>query len=104
MSAVADILDVIDPLLRRLVDSPDELRVELVQEGAIYTLQVTVTPRDIGKLIGTQGRTARAIRVLLQALASAKQVSLHFDLRVSTEDRAYSRDADGELSGAPEAL
>jgi predicted RNA-binding protein YlqC (UPF0109 family) len=52
---------------RRLVDSPDEVRVdEAVEDGALV-LRLHVAPADIGKVIGRNGRLIRALRTVLRA-------------------------------------
>lgn len=56
-----------------LVDKPDEVEVEAVDEGENGTvIELTVAEEDLGKVIGKQGRTARALRAVLSA-ASSKQ-------------------------------
>jgi predicted RNA-binding protein YlqC (UPF0109 family) len=59
--------EVLEFIARNLVDDPDAVRVEEVtgQRGA--TLQLTVADDDIGKVIGKNGRTARAIRSVVRA-------------------------------------
>ncbi|HEY7380277.1 MAG TPA: KH domain-containing protein [Gaiella sp.] len=52
---------------RRLVDEPDAVRVETVEEDDTTVLRLHVAPDDIGKVIGRQGRIARALRTLVRA-------------------------------------
>ena len=54
-------------LARRLVDSPDAVRVEQVERDDALVLQLHVAPEDVGKVIGRQGRIARALRTLVRA-------------------------------------
>jgi hypothetical protein len=49
---------------KSLVDSPDDVFVELFDDGVI---ELEVAESDVGKVIGRQGRTARALRSLLGA-------------------------------------
>jgi predicted RNA-binding protein YlqC (UPF0109 family) len=58
-------------LARALVDRPDEVEVEEVDEGDQFVIELTVAESDLGKVIGKQGRTARALRAVLSA-ATAK--------------------------------
>ncbi|HEX6491067.1 MAG TPA: KH domain-containing protein [Gaiellaceae bacterium] len=54
-------------LARRLVDDPDAVRVvEIEREGAVV-LQLHVAKDDVGKVIGRQGRIARALRTIVRA-------------------------------------
>jgi predicted RNA-binding protein YlqC (UPF0109 family) len=52
---------------RRLVDEPDAVRVEAVDEDDVTVLRLHVAPDDVGKVIGRQGRIARALRTLVRA-------------------------------------
>jgi predicted RNA-binding protein YlqC (UPF0109 family) len=65
--------DLIEYLAKNLVDAPDEVRVDEVPEGRELVLELRVAPADLGKVIGRQGRTARALRTLLATAAGRKQ-------------------------------
>ena len=54
-------------LARQLVDEPDEVRVETVERDDAIVLQLHVAPDDVGKVIGRQGRMARALRTVVRA-------------------------------------
>jgi predicted RNA-binding protein YlqC (UPF0109 family) len=53
-----------------LVDQPDEVKVTLTEEEDAVTIELGVATEDLGKVIGKQGRTARAMRSLLSAAAA----------------------------------
>jgi predicted RNA-binding protein YlqC (UPF0109 family) len=53
-----------------LVDTPDEVTVEEMEEDGAAVFELTVAEEDLGKVIGKQGRTARALRTILSAAAS----------------------------------
>jgi predicted RNA-binding protein YlqC (UPF0109 family) len=59
--------DLLDYLARGLVDEPDAVRVEEVEEDDVLVLRLHVAPDDVGKVIGRQGRIARALRTLVRA-------------------------------------
>jgi uncharacterized protein len=59
--------DLLDYLARRLVDEPDAVRVEEADEEDALVLRLHVAPDDVGKVIGRQGRIARALRTLVRA-------------------------------------
>jgi len=63
--------DLIKYVAEALVDNPDEVRVSEVEGNQTSVLELKVSKEDLGKVIGKQGRTARAMRTLLSA-ASAK--------------------------------
>ncbi len=56
-------------LAKKLVDRPDEVQVHPVEEDGALVLELEVAIEDLGKVIGKQGRTARAMRAVLQAAA-----------------------------------
>ena len=58
-------------IAQALVDYPDQVSVTEVEGNQTSVLELKVAKEDLGKVIGKQGRTARAIRTLLSA-ASAK--------------------------------
>ena len=62
----------VEDIARSLVDHPDEVQVSEVEGEQTTVLELRVDPADLGKVIGKQGRTARAMRTLLGA-AGTKQ-------------------------------
>jgi predicted RNA-binding protein YlqC (UPF0109 family) len=54
-------------LARGLVDKPDEVRVERVERDGATVLELHVAQEDLGKVIGRQGRVARALRTIVRA-------------------------------------
>ena len=63
--------DLISYIAKSLVDSPEEVTVSEVEGNQTSVLELKVAKEDLGKVIGRQGRTARAMRTILSA-ASAK--------------------------------
>jgi predicted RNA-binding protein YlqC (UPF0109 family) len=60
--------DVLAELARRLVDEPDAVRVEQVEgDDGSLVLRLHVAEGDVGKVIGRQGRIARALRTVVRA-------------------------------------
>ncbi len=62
--------ELVEYISKSLVDNPDQVVVEMVEDPANTTLRLKVAPGDLGRVIGKQGRTARAIRTLLHATAA----------------------------------
>ena len=54
-------------IARGLVDEPDAVRVERIDEVDAIVLRLSVAPDDVGKVIGRQGRVARALRTLVRS-------------------------------------
>lgn len=63
--------ELIKYIAQALVDNPEQVRVEEVAGNQTSVLELKVAKEDLGKVIGKQGRTARAMRTILSA-ASAK--------------------------------
>ena len=59
--------DLVEYLARGLVDKPDEVRVDRIERDGAIVLELHVAPDDVGKVIGRQGRIARALRTLVRA-------------------------------------
>lgn len=59
--------EVVETIAKALVDSPDDVAVTEIDAEAAIVLELRVAPEDLGKVIGKQGRTARAMRTLLRA-------------------------------------
>jgi len=61
--------DLLTLIAKNLVDRPELVQVTEEQQDNITTLNLKVGPDDMGKVIGKQGRIARAIRTLVKAAA-----------------------------------
>jgi hypothetical protein len=59
--------ELIEDIAKALVDNPDQVQVRPVEGEQVTVLELRVHPSDLGKVIGKQGRTARAIRTILGA-------------------------------------
>jgi uncharacterized protein len=64
------VVELLDYLARQLVDEPDAVRVETVERDDTLVLQLYVAKEDVGKVIGRQGRIARALRTVVRASAA----------------------------------
>ena len=59
--------ELVESIARALVDNPDDVNVAVIEGEQTTVLELRVAPEDLGKVIGKQGRTARAIRTILGA-------------------------------------
>ncbi len=59
--------DLVEQIAKVLVDNPDEVKVQAIEGEQVTVLELRVSPDDLGKVIGKQGRTARSIRTILNA-------------------------------------
>ncbi|MBG6217555.1 putative RNA-binding protein YlqC (UPF0109 family) [Arthrobacter sp. CAN_A6] len=66
--------EALEHLVRGIVDNPDDVRVAAKNNRRGETLEVRVHQEDLGRVIGRQGRTARALRTVVSALANGEPV------------------------------
>ncbi|MEH0109119.1 MULTISPECIES: RNA-binding protein [unclassified Tersicoccus] len=66
--------EALEHLVRGIVDSPDDVNVTAKNNRRGETLEVRVHPDDLGRVIGRQGRTARALRTVVSALEGGDAV------------------------------
>ena len=66
-------VELVEYLARRLVDEPDAVRVEEAEREGAIVLTLHVAQDDIGKVIGRQGRVARALRAVVRAGAARRR-------------------------------
>ena len=62
--------ELVEYLARGLVDHPEEVAVEEVDEPDALVFELKVAEQDLGKVIGKQGRTAKALRTVISAASS----------------------------------
>ena len=65
-----ELMELVAFVARALVDNPDDVRVNELQGERTTILELRVHPDDLGKVIGKQGRTARALRTVVSAVAT----------------------------------
>lgn len=73
-----DMKSLLELIVKQLVDNPDDVNVNEISGEQTSVFELRVNKSDLGKVIGKQGRTARAIRTLLSAAAvkDSKRVML----------------------------
>jgi len=72
--------ELVEELARALADHPEDVQVKSVEASQATVLELRVHPEDLGKVIGRQGRTAKAIRTLLGA--AGMKVHKRFTLEI----------------------
>ena len=75
-------ISVLDLLVTSLVDDPDAVRIDPIEQRGRVRLEVRVGPDDMGRVIGKRGRVANAIRTIVRAAAVRDGV----DVDVEFED------------------
>jgi predicted RNA-binding protein YlqC (UPF0109 family) len=72
--------ELLEYLARQLVDKPEAVRVEEVDEGHTLVLRLYVDEEDLGKVIGRQGRIARALRTVVRAGGAREQRRVQLEI------------------------
>ncbi len=70
----AVLADALDHLVRGIVDHPDDVVVTATTQRSGEVLEVRLHPDDVGRVIGRAGRTAKALRTVVSALADGGDV------------------------------
>ncbi|MBQ6362244.1 MAG: KH domain-containing protein [Lachnospiraceae bacterium] len=73
--------ELVEIMAKALVSNPDQVTVVENTVGDETTLLLSVDPADVGKVIGKQGRIAKALRAVLKAAASRKNVKVILDIQ-----------------------
>ena len=67
-------------IAKSLVDEPDAVKVEMREEDDAFVIELSVDPSDAGKVIGKQGRIAKAIRTIVKAASVDSQKKYVVDI------------------------
>ena len=73
--------ELVEVIAKALVDNPDEVVVEEEKNGRNVTLTLHVAPDDMGKVIGKQGRIAKAIRGVVKAASARENLRVDVDIK-----------------------
>jgi predicted RNA-binding protein YlqC (UPF0109 family) len=80
MDIAQDIATSLSNLLQLMVAEPDDVSVSFTEQLKSITFHISVSRRDMGKVIGKQGRTARSLRIILSAISMSTDVKLHLEI------------------------
>ncbi|MGI6548963.1 MAG: KH domain-containing protein [Syntrophomonadales bacterium] len=72
--------DLIELIAKSLVDNPEMVEVNQITKDTSIILEVKVAPDDMGKIIGKQGKIAKAIRTLAKAAATKEGVKVSVEI------------------------
>lgn len=72
--------DLVAHMAQALVDNPDQVKVTVNETDDMIGVELTVAQEDLGKVIGKQGRTARAMRSILSASATRDNKKSRLDI------------------------
>ena len=72
--------ELVEVIAKALVDNPDEVTVSETAEGKNVKIELHVAASDMGKVIGKQGRIAKAIRCVVKAASSKDDLRVDVDI------------------------
>lgn len=72
--------EIVEVIAKAIVNHPSEVQVEGERRGSTVVLKLHVAPDDMGKVIGKQGRIAKAIRMVMKAAATRENVKVIVDI------------------------
>ncbi len=79
---MSDYKQILSNIAKSLVDNPDDVAVIILDEDEDnISLELTVAPDDMGKVIGKHGKIAKAIRTVMKAVANANGQRISIDIR-----------------------
>jgi hypothetical protein len=93
---VSEPRDLIEIVARRLADEPDKVRVSEVEHHGTLLIEVYAAPRDMGKMIGRQGRTIAAMRTLAGVTGERLKKRIALEVRDGDADKHPDR-ANGDF-------
>jgi uncharacterized protein len=72
--------ELIETIVKPLVDFPEDVQVDVNEEADRITYKLNVNKTDMGKVIGKQGRVAKAIRTVVYAAGSSQQKKIFLEI------------------------
>jgi predicted RNA-binding protein YlqC (UPF0109 family) len=72
--------ELVEVIAKALVDNPEEVVVTEKKEGRNIMIELHVAPSDMGKVIGKQGRIAKAIRAVVKAASTREDVKVDVEI------------------------
>ena len=79
-SVATQLQDFVQHMASQLVETPEEVTVSAEQRGSVVQIDLRVPAKDLGKVIGREGRIARSMRTLVMVAASRHNVRSNLDI------------------------
>lgn len=87
----------VESVVKSIVENPDKVKTERTIDERGVLIQLTVDPSDMGKIIGKEGRTAKAVRTLLRVIGAKSNARINLkiiepgtdkEVEINEEERA----------------
>ncbi len=72
--------ELVEVIAKALVDNPEEVVVTEKKDGRNIMIELHVAPSDMGKVIGKQGRIAKAIRAVVKAASTRENIKIDVEI------------------------
>ncbi|WML39065.1 KH domain-containing protein [Neobacillus sp. OS1-2] len=72
--------ELIETIVKPLVDFPEDVHIGVIEDDSRVTFHLFVNKTDMGKVIGKQGRVAKAIRTVVYAAGSSQQKKIFLEI------------------------
>lgn len=72
--------EMVEHIAKLIVDKPDEVKVNVLEGAQTTVIELKVAKEDLGKVIGREGRNAKAIRTLLTAIGNRLRKRIHLEI------------------------
>lgn len=73
-------VELIEYIAKSLVDEPKKVKVTTSEDGDVNNILLQVSSSDMGKIIGKQGRIAKAIRSILKAVSLKEEIRVNLEI------------------------
>lgn len=73
-------VELIEYIAKSLVDEPEKVKVTTSEDGDVNNILLQVSSSDMGKIIGKQGRIAKAIRSILKAVSLKEEIRVNLEI------------------------
>jgi len=72
--------EMVETIAKLIVDKPEEVKVNVLEGTQTNVIELRVAKEDLGKVIGKEGRNAKAIRTLLNAIGNKMHKRIHLEI------------------------
>lgn len=72
--------ELVETIAKALVTNPDKVNVTAADDNGVIVYELRVSPEDMGKIIGKQGRIAKALRTVVKAAATRENKKVMVDI------------------------
>jgi predicted RNA-binding protein YlqC (UPF0109 family) len=95
---------IVQTIVKELVTYPEEVVIKRVPNDGSTTLEIHVNPKDIGKVIGKEGRVANAIRVIAKAAAMKNREKAYIEIVIPANAEGLPEISEKDIASAQELV